>query len=89
MLTANELKRGGVSGIERAMLDSDNHQVMIDVRGKTKYVVLDIEQYNLFREYELDKAISEAQACLAAGEVTPITDFDNLAVQLRADIDNA
>lgn len=89
VLTANELKRGGVSGIERAMLDSNDHQVMIDVRGKTKYVVLDVEQYNLFREYELDKAIAEAQACLAAGEVLPITNFDSFSAQLKADINNA
>jgi len=67
-ITANDLKRNGISGIERAMKDSDDHHVLVDVRGRAKYVILAVEEFNLFREYQLDKAISEAEKCLAAGD---------------------
>ncbi len=39
-ITANDLKRNGIAGVERALFNSDEHSVMIDVRGKAKYVIL-------------------------------------------------
>ncbi len=87
-LTANELKRSGVSAIERAMVENGEHQVMIDVRGITKFVVLDIEEYNAFREYELDKAIKQAEACYGQGRFDTITNFDSFADDLRKEIDS-
>jgi len=85
-ITANELKRNGVSGIERAMLESDDSQVFVDVRGKAKYVILAVDEFNLFREYQLDKAIAEAEQCLASDEVRVIDDLDGYAEQLRDEI---
>ena len=82
-LTANELKRGGVSALKQAMQNANEHQVAIDVRGKPEYVVLDIEQYNAFREYELDKAIKEAEADYANGRYDAVDDFDKLTEQLK------
>ncbi|TXK93390.1 prevent-host-death protein [Methylococcaceae bacterium HT1] len=86
VITANDLKRSGVSGIERAMINSEEHQVLIDVRGKTKYVVLDIEEFNHYREYQLDKAINEAEQCLIKGRFSVIDDLDNFSEQLRQEI---
>ncbi len=88
VITANDLKRSGVSSIERAMTDSDEHQVLIDVRGKTKYIVLDIEEFNHYREYQLEKAIYEAEECLVSGQYRVIDDIDDFAEQLRQEIEH-
>jgi len=85
-ITANDLKRNGISGIERAMKDSDDQHVLVDVRGRAKYVILAVEEFNLFREYQLDKAISEAEKCLAAGDVQVIDDLEHYAEQLEGEI---
>ncbi len=85
-ITANDLKRNGIAGIERAMIESEEHQVFVDVRGKAKYIILGVDEYNLFREYQLDKAIEEAEQCLAAGDVRVIDDLDNYAQQLQDEI---
>ena len=85
-ITANDLKRNGIAGIERAMIDSDERQVLVDVRGKAKYIILGVDEYNLFQEYQLDKAISEAEQCVAVGDVRVIDDLDNYAQQLQDEI---
>lgn len=82
-MTANELKRGGVSAIEKAMQSDEDHHVSIDVRGKPKFMVLDISEYNAYREYELDKAIKEAEADHASGRYNVVDNFDKLANELR------
>ena len=81
-LTANELKRGGVAALEKAMQSDNEHLVSIDVRGKPKFIVLDIAQYNAYREYELDKAIKEAEADYANDRYDIVNDFDSLAGEL-------
>lgn len=82
-LSANKLKRGGVTVIEQAIQDSSDTAVTIEVRGHAKYVILPIEAYDKYREYELDNAIAEAQACYDAGDAEEIKDFDALAKQLQ------
>ena len=47
-ITANELKRNGVAGIERVMLASHDCSVMVDVRGKKKYVILSADEFNQY-----------------------------------------
>ena len=66
-ITANDLKTKGVSVVEDALLDDD--EVVITVRGKEKYVVIDMKQYSKLREYELEVALLEARADVAAGRV--------------------
>jgi len=85
-ISANDLKRNGVAGIDRAMRGNDEHQLLVDVRGKTKYVILEVGEFNLFREYQLDKAIAEAEQCLLEDKVKVIDDLDNYAYQLQNEI---
>ncbi len=66
-IAANELKTKGVSVLESAF-ESD-HEAIITVRGENRYVVIDFEQYNKYREYELEVALMEARADLAKGNV--------------------
>ncbi|RLA84566.1 MAG: prevent-host-death protein [Epsilonproteobacteria bacterium] len=53
-ITANEIKTNGVSIFDKLLSKVD--ELIINVRGKDKYVVLDIQRYKEFRENELDLA---------------------------------
>ncbi len=64
-ISANELKTQGVSAITEALADSP--EVMVSVRGKDRFVVMNIEHYHYLRECELTAALAESQADIAAG----------------------
>ncbi len=66
-VTANELKKGGISVVEDRLKTAD--EVIISVRGQEKYVVIGIDQYSKLRDYELDTALQEARADYEAGRV--------------------
>jgi len=87
-INANDLKRNGIAGIERAMESGHDNSVMVDVRGKAKYVILSVDEFNHYREYQLDQAIKEAELCIVKGEFTTIKDLDNYAFTLEKEITN-
>ena len=64
-LSANDLKTKGISAIEFAL--SSAPEAMVTVRGKEKFVVMDIAHYRFLRECELDAALAQTRADLAAG----------------------
>lgn len=64
-IAANELKTKGVSILE-TMLDKLD-EVLISVRGKNKYVVVDMERYNYLRECELLQVLNETKEDIANG----------------------
>jgi PHD/YefM family antitoxin component YafN of YafNO toxin-antitoxin module len=64
-ISANELKTKGVAAIE-AML-AVHSEAIVSVRGKDRFVVMEIAQYNYLRECELEAALAETRADLAAG----------------------
>lgn len=66
-ITANELKTKGVTIIDE--VTSHNNEAVITVRGKNRYVVLSIEEYNQLREYELEAAIKESQEDIENGRI--------------------
>lgn len=66
-IAANDLKTRGVGVIAEA-LRGDN-EATISVRGKRRYVVMDLARYNQFREAELEAALREVQADLATCRV--------------------
>jgi PHD/YefM family antitoxin component YafN of YafNO toxin-antitoxin module len=57
-ITASEVKIRGVSIFDEILKKSD--ELTINVRGKNRYVVLDIDRYKQFRESELDIAHMKA-----------------------------
>jgi len=67
-LTANELKTKGVSAVETCLKVDD--EVIISVRGRDRYVVMDVEKYAKLREYELAAALQEAKTDVEAGRYT-------------------
>lgn len=64
-ISANELKTKGVTAIE-AML-AEHSEAIVSVRGKDRFVVMDMAHYHHLRECELDAALAQARADLAAG----------------------
>lgn len=64
-ITANELKTKGVAIIEK--ITSEQQEAIITVRGKSKYVVLTINEYNHLRECELEAALLESRKDLQSG----------------------
>ena len=66
-ISANDLKTKGVAAIE-AML-ANHSEAIVSVRGKDKFVVMAIAQYNYLRECELEAALAETRADLAAGRL--------------------
>ena len=64
-LTANDLKTRGVAVIESLL--ATQPEAMISVRGKERFVVMDVAHYHYLRECELDAALAQSQADVAAG----------------------
>ncbi len=64
-LTANDLKTKGVSAIEAVL--AERPEAVVSVRGKDRFVVMEIAQYHHLRECELEAALAETRADIAAG----------------------
>jgi len=64
-LTANDLKVRGIAAIESAL--TDQAEAMISVRGKDRFVVMEMAQYHYLRECELEAALAQSQDDLTAG----------------------
>ncbi len=77
VLTANDLKTRGVSDIERLLQEAQ--EVVISVRGKPRYVVMDIAHYDFLRECEVVAAWAQTRADLAAGRCRSESADDHIA----------
>lgn len=64
-LTANDLKTKGIAAIESAL--AERPEAIVTVRGKDRFVVMDIAQYHHLRECELEAALAETRADVTAG----------------------
>jgi len=67
MISANDLKTKGIAAIEAAL--ADQPEVMVSVRGKERFVVMEVAHYHYLRECELEAALAETRADLAAGRL--------------------
>ncbi len=76
-ISANDLKTKGISAIEAAL--SESPEAIVSVRGKDKFVVMDIAHYHYLRECELDAALAETRADLAAGRFVQESAEEHLA----------
>ena len=64
-ITANDLKTKGVAAIEAAL--AGQPEAVVSVRGKDRFVVMELAHYHYLRECELDAALAQTRADLAAG----------------------
>lgn len=65
VVTANDLKTRGISDIERML--QEKQEVVISVRGKPRYVIMDLTHYDYLRECEISAAWAQAREDVAAG----------------------
>ncbi|MFT3929370.1 MAG: type II toxin-antitoxin system Phd/YefM family antitoxin [Spongiibacteraceae bacterium] len=75
-ITANDLKTKGISVVEADLAAGED--VIITVRGQSKYVVMDMAKYEKLREYELEMAVHEARADYAAGRFVSESAADHI-----------
>ena len=64
-ISAIELKTKGVAAIEAVL--ADHAEAIVSVRGKDRFVVMELAHYHHLRECELDAALAQTRADLAAG----------------------
>ncbi len=76
VVAANDLKIKGVKIFENLLQSFD--EVLVSVRGKNKYVVVDIDRYEQLRELELEHALREVRAEIAAGKGRTMTAQEHL-----------
>jgi PHD/YefM family antitoxin component YafN of YafNO toxin-antitoxin module len=76
-ITANDIKRRGVASIAEILEKSQ--EATISVRGKNKYVVMSIQQYQHMRECELQAALLEAKEDRKAGRIADKTIGEHIA----------
>ena len=77
VISANELKVRGVSAIETAL--EGHREAVVSVRGRKRYVVMEVDEYHRLRECELEVALLEARADVAAGRVIKESPESHLA----------
>lgn len=76
-LTANDLKTRGVAAIESLL--ATQPEAFISVRGQERYVVMEVAQYYYLRECELDAALAQSRADVAAGRAFTETASEHMA----------
>ena len=76
-LSANELKVRGISAIETVL--AQQPEAIISVRGKERFVVMDISHYHHLRECELEAALMQSKADIAAGRARQETAQNHMA----------
>ena len=76
-ISANELKTKGVLAIQTAL--EQQLEAIISVRGKDRFVVMDVAHYQYLRECELTAALTESNADIAAGRFVKESAEDHLA----------
>lgn len=64
-ISANDLKTKAVAAIEAVL--SKHAEAIVSVRGKDRFVVMDMAHYHHLRECELQAALAQTRANMAAG----------------------
>ena len=77
IVMANDVKKRGVSLFTELLNRFD--EVIISVRGKSRYAVIDIERYEELRALELEKTYHNVQAEIESGKVQTLTAEQHLA----------
>jgi len=75
-ISANDLKTKGVAAIEAALREQP--EALVSVRGKDRFVVMNLAHYHHLRECELEAALAETRADLAAGRAVEESPEDHL-----------
>jgi PHD/YefM family antitoxin component YafN of YafNO toxin-antitoxin module len=83
-VTANDVKQRGVSLFGELLEKFD--EIVVNVRGKKKYVVMDLDRYKKLRVLELDDAYREVMADVDRGDYKTQTAQEHIK-SLEEDLD--
>ena len=75
IISANELRVGGVATIEEGLAEAS--EAIITVRGKPQFVVMDLSRYQCLKVCELEATLAESFADMAAGRFVVETHEDH------------
>jgi len=81
IISANELKLKGVSAFSKII--EEELEAIISVRGKSSYVILSMEQYNHYRECELETALIETKKELSEKKYSVSSVEEHIAKVLK------
>jgi hypothetical protein len=76
IVTANELKTKGISAVEANA--KKGLETIVTVRGKEKYIILSIEEFNHLRDCELTNALIETEEDVKKGKYNKGTIEDHI-----------
>jgi len=76
-ITANDLKTKGIAAIESALVAES--EAIVSVRGKNRYIVMELAHYHYLRECELEAALAQTRTDLAAGRFVKESATDHVA----------
>jgi hypothetical protein len=76
-LSANDLKTKGIAAIE--VILATQPEAMISVRGKERFVVMDVAHYHYLRECELDAVLAQSRSDTATGRFVAETAEQHMA----------
>lgn len=82
-ISANDLKTKGVSAIESIL--AQQSEAVITVRGKDRFVIMDLKHYHYLRECELEAALAQTRADIAAGRLVKESAEEHL-IRLKASL---
>ena len=82
-ITANDLKTKGISALQSAL--DNGTEAVIRVRGKPRYVVMDIAHYEHLREAEIYAAWQEVRAAETRGDYIVETAEEHIS-RLKKDL---
>jgi PHD/YefM family antitoxin component YafN of YafNO toxin-antitoxin module len=75
-ISASEIKKRGVSIFDKFL--DEFSEIVINVRGKNKYLVIPFEDYEDYRKYKLEKAYQEVKKDIEEGRFEKITTDEEL-----------
>ena len=75
-IMANDIKTKGVSLFDSLL--EKTQEIVINVRGKNKFVVVDIERYKYLRGLELDKAYLDTMQNITDGKYKTLDSHEKL-----------
>ncbi|MBI3873433.1 MAG: type II toxin-antitoxin system prevent-host-death family antitoxin [Arcobacter sp.] len=87
VIMANEVKTKGVSLFD--MILEKAEEIIINVRGKNKFVVVDVERYKYLRGLELDRAYLDAKQNIQEGKIQTLDTaqkLDNYLNELKNEL---
>ena len=76
-ITESDLKTRGIFALEEAL--RRDSEVILSVKGEGRYAIMDLARYQYLRECELEVALSQARADVAAGRVIRETSREHLS----------